>query len=70
MENSNKPREKSLKKVPLCLPYDANPEVVSIDECKKYLGKFELSDEKIAEIRNYLIGIVDKSINSYLDDFR
>jgi len=70
MKNSNKPRGRSLKKVPLHLPYDANSEVVSIEECRKYLDKFELSDEKIAEIRNYLIGIVDKSINLYLDDFR
>ena len=45
-------------------------EAISIEECKKYLDKFDLSDEKVAEIRNYLIGIVDKSINLYLDGFR
>ncbi len=44
--------------------------VISVEECKEYLGKFNLSDEKVAEIRNYLIGIIDKSINYYLDDFR
>ncbi|PIZ00551.1 hypothetical protein COY62_01990 [bacterium (Candidatus Howlettbacteria) CG_4_10_14_0_8_um_filter_40_9] len=44
--------------------------VISIEECKKYLDKFELSDEKIIEIQNYLIGIINKSINLYLDDFK
>lgn len=44
--------------------------LVSIDECKQYLSKYDLSDQKIFEIRNNLIGIVDKAINSYLDNFR
>lgn len=45
-------------------------EIISIEECKQYLEKYNLPDKKIAEIRNYLIGMVDKSINLYLDGFR
>ena len=45
-------------------------DVISIEECRKYLGKYELDDKKLLEIKNYLLGIIDKSINSYLDEFR
>jgi hypothetical protein len=65
MDNSNlcqSPTAKAIK--------DPASDVISVEECKQYLNRFELSDEKILEIRNYLIGIVDKSINMYLDDFR
>jgi len=44
-------------------------EIISIEECKKHLQKFHLSDERIREMRNSLIGIVDGVINSYLDNF-
>ncbi|MDO8513402.1 MAG: hypothetical protein Q7S37_02775 [bacterium] len=44
-------------------------EVISINECKQYLSVFDLSDQKIFEIRNTLIGIAGKSIDSYLDNF-
>ena len=44
--------------------------VLSIEECRKYLGKFHLSDDEIVKIRNYLAGIIDKTFNLYLDDFR
>lgn len=68
MKNSNRIQPLSLKKGNACTPEDS--QTISIEECKKYLGKFGLSDEKIIEIRNYLTGIIDKSINLYLDDFR
>jgi len=43
--------------------------LVSIDECKKYLDKYDLSDEQILQLNNSLIGIVESIINSYLDEF-
>ena len=45
-------------------------EIVSIEECRQYVAKFNLSDQKIYEIRNILIGIANKTINSYLEKFR
>lgn len=45
-------------------------EVITIEECKQYFGKFELSDQRITDIKNNLVGIVDSVINSYLDNFR
>jgi hypothetical protein len=45
-------------------------EVVSIEECKQYFQKFNLTDKRIIDIKNNLIGIVNGIINSYLDDFR
>jgi hypothetical protein len=47
-----------------------NNEIISTEECKQYFGKFELSDQRIADIKNNLVGIVDSIINSYLDNFR
>lgn len=71
MKNSNKTHQSSHSNNSLCIPpEDINSHVISVEDCKKYLGKFELTDEKILEIRNYLIGIIDKSMSSYLDDFR
>ena len=43
--------------------------VISIDECKKYLSKYNLSDTQIANLRNCIIGIADSVINTYLDEF-
>lgn len=45
-------------------------EVISIDECKKFTDKYELDNKNIRLIRNYMIGIIDKTINSYLDNFK
>ena len=70
MKISSTTQKTGLEDTGLCSLEDTNPKVISVKECKEYLGKFNLSDERIIEIRNYLIGVVDKSINSYLDDFR
>lgn len=43
--------------------------LISLEECKKYLEKYALNDQRIISIKNNLIGIVDSVINSYLDDF-
>lgn len=45
-------------------------EMISIEECKQFVAKFDLSDQKVGEIRNYMIGVIDKTINSYLDNFK
>jgi hypothetical protein len=45
-------------------------EMISVEECKEYLGKYQLSDQRIAEIRDSIVGIVDHLLNSYLDDLR
>lgn len=67
MKNSIEIKKDGLKKVSLT---SSGSEIISIEECKKYLGKFNLSDEKLLELRNYLAGIIDKSFNLYLDDFK
>jgi hypothetical protein len=45
-------------------------EIISVEECKKYLGKYQLSDKRIVEIRDNITGIVDNLLNSYLKDLR
>lgn len=45
-------------------------DIISVAECKEYLGNQELPDKKVTDIKNNLIGIVNSVINSYLDDFR
>jgi len=49
---------------------EGNGEIISIDECKKYLEKFHLSDQRILKIKDNLIGIVDSIFNSYLEEFK
>ena len=44
--------------------------IISVEECKKYLGDFELSDENAKDIKNNLVGIVNSVISIYLEDFR
>ncbi|HEY1074256.1 MAG TPA: hypothetical protein VGE59_00950 [Patescibacteria group bacterium] len=41
-------------------------EIISLKECKQYVGEFQLSDQRIIEIRNNMIGIIDQVINAYL----
>ncbi|MDD3686357.1 MAG: hypothetical protein PHE56_06280 [Bacteroidales bacterium] len=45
-------------------------EIISIEECKQFTEKFDLDKKHIGLIRNYMIGIIDKTINSYLDNFK
>ena len=44
-------------------------EVISLEECKKYVEKFSLSDDRILGIRNSMIGMVNNILNTYLDKF-
>lgn len=43
--------------------------LVSLEECKQQLAKYNLSDEQVIQLKNGLIGIVDSIINLYLDEF-
>lgn len=43
--------------------------LISLEECKHFLGKFDLNDQKVLAMRNILIGIADKTISSYLNEF-
>ncbi|MFA4996435.1 MAG: hypothetical protein WC536_04825 [Patescibacteria group bacterium] len=43
--------------------------LISLEECKKFIGKYDLSDQKVMLMRNTLIGIADKTISSYLNEF-
>lgn len=45
-------------------------EAISIEETKQYFVKYQLPDERIADIKNNLIGIVDTVINNYLENFK
>lgn len=53
-----------------CSRKSSDGEVMSIEECKKYIGKYDLSDQRITTIRDNLVGIVDRIMDSYLDNFR
>ena len=44
-------------------------EIITVDECKEQLSKYNLSEEQIIEIRNNMIGFVDGIFNTYLDGF-
>ena len=52
-------------------PKKANPseEIISLEECKRYIGEFELSDQRIIKIRNNMVGIVDRILGTYLENF-
>lgn len=63
--NSVNKATKSLENSPL-----SDAHILSVEECRKYLTKFNISDDEIVKIRNYLVGIIDKTFNLYLDDFK
>lgn len=41
--------------------------MLTIAECKKYLEKYELTDNQVEEIRNTLYCITENVINKYLN---
>lgn len=47
-----------------------NEEVVSFNECKIHLSRYELSDQRVTSIKDNLIGIVDSVFSSYLEEFK
>jgi hypothetical protein len=44
-------------------------EIISLEACKKHVEKFQLADERVVEIRNNMIGIVNSILNAYLSNF-
>lgn len=56
-------------KITEALSYESDNEIITNEECKKCLEKYNLTDQRISEIKDNLIGIVDSLINSYLEDF-
>ena len=57
-------------KITESLGCEINGEIITTEECKKCLGKYDLTDQRISAIKDNLIGVVDSLINSYLEDFR
>lgn len=51
---------------PLELP---NDEVISVAECKRFIGKFNLEEARVEEIRNNMIGLINSILNTYIDNF-
>ena len=54
----------------ICDQKAALDEIISIAECKEYFGEQILSDEKINDIKNNLVGIVNSVISYYLESFK
>lgn len=54
----------------VCTQEPTYNDIISITECKNYLGSQELSDEKVKDMKNNLVGIVNSVINFYLEDFK
>lgn len=42
--------------------------MLTINECKKYLSKYDLQDDQIEEIRNILYCICENVINNHIDN--
>lgn len=45
-------------------------DIISVAECKKYFSEQALSDEKIIDMKNNLVGIVNSVISYYLESFK
>lgn len=42
--------------------------MISVEFCKKYLNKFNLTDEQIEQIRNILYSVSENIIYKYIED--
>lgn len=40
--------------------------MISVQECRRYLGNIQLSDEQVELIRNFLYRLVQRKINQYV----
>lgn len=45
-------------------------EVLTLEECRKQLGQYNLTDEQLIVLKNSLVGLVDSILNQYINDFR
>ncbi len=50
------------------IPSDFDDLHISIEECKKILHRYHLSDEQILLIKNNLVGIANSVINYLIDE--
>jgi hypothetical protein len=67
----NKPQRKNSKKGSALSTSIINGDsIIPLEECKKLLGDYNLSDQRILNIRNNLIGIVDSVLNTYFEGFK
>ena len=55
-----------LQVAPQEIPSD---ELISLEECKKFLGEFNLPDERVLVVRNSVIGLVNTALNVYIENF-
>lgn len=51
------------------IPRDLDDVSISIEDCRKILQNYDLTDEQLSLIRNSIIGIADSVINSYIDEY-
>jgi len=59
-----------LTKIAESQSYERDNEIITNEECKKCLGKYDLTDQRISVIKDNLIGIVDSILNTYLEEFK
>lgn len=50
------------------IPRDSDAGSISVDECRKILDKYELTDQQLSLIKNSIIGIADSIISNYIDE--
>ena len=42
---------------------------ISVEDCRKILDKYELTDEQLSLIKNSIVGIADSIISNYIDEY-
>lgn len=70
MKHKRPQSKKSRRSGPLQVPGTQGDEIISLEECKKYLASYNLTDQRILDIRNNMIGIIDSTLNAYLEGFK
>ncbi len=50
------------------IPRDSDASSISVDDCRKILDKYELTDQQLSLIKNSIIGIADSIISNYIDE--
>lgn len=58
--------QKALQLTRIDIPSD---ELISLEDCKKFVEDYSLSDDRVLSLRNNLIGIVNSVLNAYLETF-
>ena len=50
------------------IPRETDQNSISVDDCRKILHKFNLTDDQLSMIKNSIIGIADSIISNYIDE--